>query len=92
MTRRRWLLRAQAMLLLLTGFVAFLPMCQCRRAAPSQGSAHGTYAPSRGTAENGDVYNVDNDGDGRREPIYVRGYYRKDGTYVRSHFRARSGR
>jgi hypothetical protein len=40
-------------------------------------------------AENGDLYNVDNDGDGRVEPIYVNGYYRSDGTYVRSHYRAR---
>ena len=40
--------------------------------------------------ENGDVYNRDNDGDGRLEPVYVRGYDRKDGTYVRSHYRARA--
>jgi len=92
MVCRRWLLHAQALLLLLTGLVVFLPMCQCRRAAPSQYSAHVSYAPSRGRAENGDVYNVDNDGDGRREPVYVRGYYRKDGSYVRSHYRARSRR
>lgn len=39
-------------------------------------------------AENGDYWNRDNDGDGRREPIFVEGYYRKDGTYVRSHYRA----
>ena len=41
-----------------------------------------------GIAENGDIYNFDNDGDGRREPVFVSGYYRKDGTYVRSHYRA----
>lgn len=40
-------------------------------------------------AENGDIYNFDNDGDGRREPVYVRGYFRKDGTYVRGHYRAK---
>ena len=39
-------------------------------------------------AENGDIYGADNDGDGRREYIYVHGYYRKDGTYVRGHYRA----
>jgi len=46
-----------------------------------------TSLPHR--AENGDLYNWDNDGDGRREPVYVRGYFRKDGTYVRGHYRAR---
>ncbi len=39
-------------------------------------------------AENGDFYNQDNDGDGRVESVFVKGYYRKDGTYVRSHYRA----
>lgn len=43
-------------------------------------------------AENGDHYNVDNDGDGRVEPVFVRGHYRKNGTYVRSHYRARARR
>ena len=39
-------------------------------------------------AENGDLYGVDNDGDGRIETIYVNSYYKSDGTYVRSHYRA----
>ncbi len=39
-------------------------------------------------AENGDIRGADNDGDGRTEPVYVRGYYRKNGTYVRGHYRA----
>jgi len=39
-------------------------------------------------AENGDFYNQDNDGDGRVESVFVKGYYRKNGTYVRSHYRA----
>jgi hypothetical protein len=43
-------------------------------------------------AENGDLYGVDNDGDGRRETVFVRGYYRKNGTYVRSHYRAKPRR
>jgi hypothetical protein len=43
-------------------------------------------------AENGDIYGADNDGDGRRETVFVSGYYRKDGTYVRSHYRARPRR
>ena len=42
--------------------------------------------------ENGDIYNRDNDGDGRVETVYVRGYYRKNGTYVRSHYRAKPRR
>lgn len=44
------------------------------------------YTPSR--AENGDLYNYDNDGDGRTEPVHVNGYYRSNGTYVRGHYRA----
>jgi hypothetical protein len=43
-------------------------------------------------AENGDIYGIDNDGDGRAETVFVRGYYRKDGTYVRSHYRAKPRR
>lgn len=39
-------------------------------------------------AENGDIRGADNDGDGRPEPVYVRGYTKEDGTYVRSHFSA----
>tara|TARA_Y100000588_G_C13329811_1_gene533435 strand:- start:178 stop:417 length:240 start_codon:yes stop_codon:yes gene_type:complete len=39
--------------------------------------------------ENGDIYGQDNDGDGRVETTYVRGYYKSDGTYVRSHYRAK---
>lgn len=49
-----------------------------------------TYPPP--VAENGDIRGADNDGDGRAEPVYVRGYYRKDGTYVRGHYRARPRR
>lgn len=45
-----------------------------------------SYPPIQ--AENGDIKGADNDGDGRTEPVYVRGYYRKDGTYVRGHYRA----
>lgn len=40
-------------------------------------------------AENGDVRGVDNDGDGRPEPIFVGRYRKEDGTYVRGHYRAR---
>jgi hypothetical protein len=41
-----------------------------------------------GSAENGDLRGVDNDGDGRIETVFVKGYYKKNGTYVRSHYRA----
>ena len=40
-------------------------------------------------AENGDYYNWDNDNDGRVETVYVSGYYKSDGTYVRGHYRAK---
>jgi hypothetical protein len=90
--RRRGLLCGLMTFLVLTGLAAIVLMCQCGRATPPPSSARGTYAPSHGQAQNGDAYNVDNDGDGRREPVYVKGYHRKDGTYVRSHYRVRSRR
>jgi len=40
-------------------------------------------------AQNGDIYGIDNDGDGRIETVYVSGHYKSDGTYVRSHYRAK---
>jgi len=46
-----------------------------------------SYHPS--IAGNGDVYGWDNDGDGRVETVYVKSYYKSDGTFVRSHFRAK---
>jgi hypothetical protein len=50
------------------------------------------FAPARQevpfVAENGDVRNRDNDGDGRPEPVFVRRHIR-DGEPVRAHFRAR---
>ena len=49
-----------------------------------------TFNPS--PAENGDYKCIDNDRDGRVEPVYVKGYYRTDGTYVRSHYRAKPKR
>lgn len=38
--------------------------------------------------ENGDILGADNDGDGRKEPILVSSYTKKDGTYVPEHARA----
>lgn len=46
-----------------------------------------TYNYNYGIAENGDIYGVDNDGDGKIETIFVKGHYR-DGIYVKSHYRA----
>jgi len=60
------------------------------RAGGYTGNSSGYYKPP--VAENGDVRGWDNDGDGRTEPVHVRGYYRRDGTYVRGHYRARPRR
>lgn len=49
----------------------------------------GGWSTGPGIAENGDLFNRDNDGDGRIEPVYVEGYFRSDGTYVRGHYRAK---
>lgn len=40
-------------------------------------------------AENGSYYGEISENTGRAKTVYVRGYYRKDGTYVRSHYRSR---
>ena len=40
------------------------------------------------TAENGDVRGRDNDGDGRKEPVFVKSYIKKDGTVVQGQYRA----
>jgi hypothetical protein len=50
------------------------------------------YSGSPVVAENGDIRGADNDGDGTAEPVHVNGYFRKDGTYVRGHYRARPSR
>lgn len=39
-------------------------------------------------AGNGDIRGMDNDGDGRAETVFVKGFTRKDGTTVQSQFRA----
>lgn len=39
-------------------------------------------------AENGSYYGQVSDSTGRPKTVYVNGYYRKDGTYVRSHYRS----
>jgi len=39
-------------------------------------------------AENDSYYGQISDNTGRPKTVYVKGYYRKDGTYVRSHYRS----
>ena len=63
-----------------------------REAAATQPAPPAVRSWPPHVAENGDVRGRDNDGDGRSEPVHVRGYYRKDGTYVRGHYRAKPRR
>ena len=46
-------------------------------------------APRAGCAENGSCYGDISSATGRPKTERVRGYYRKDGTYVRGHYRSR---
>gem|GEM_PF-2640957 len=48
---------------------------------------YGSYNSS--VAENGSYYGQISEHTGRPKTVYVRGYFRKDGTYVRSHYRSR---
>ena len=43
-------------------------------------------------AENGSYYGEISDYTGRPKTVHVRGYYRKDGTYVRGHYRSKPRR
>jgi hypothetical protein len=45
-------------------------------------------ATSPRVAENGSYYGQMSENTGRAKTVYVNGYYRKDGTYVRSHYRS----
>ena len=48
------------------------------------------YKPySYGCAENGSCFGDISSYTGRAKTVYVKGYYRKDGTYVRSHYRSK---
>ena len=55
------------------------------RSSYSQPSYHSQ--PPR-VAENGSYYGQISNSTGRPKNIHVRGYYRKDGTYVRGHYRS----
>jgi hypothetical protein len=49
-----------------------------------------SQAPSTGVAENGTYYGELN-ANGVPKTVHVNGYYRKDGTYVRGHYRSAPG-
>ena len=55
-------------------------------APASSGAPGATWAPT--CAENGSCYGDISPASGRPKTVYVRGYYRRDGTYVRSHYRS----
>ena len=63
-----------------------LPVSSLNTAQSSNPANNMMLYPPR--AENGDIFGRDNDGDGRIETVHVRGYFKKNGTYVRSHYRA----
>lgn len=63
-------------------------------ANPTQGKANSTYpyptySGSGGCAENGSCYGDRSSITGRPKTTHVKGYYRKDGTYVRGHYRSK---
>jgi hypothetical protein len=47
-----------------------------------------TAQPTAGCAENGSCYGDVSAATGRAKTVSVRGYYRRDGTYVRGHYRS----
>lgn len=51
-----------------------------------------TASPRTGCAENGTCYGDISAATGRPRTVHVRGYTRRDGTYVRSHYRSRPRR
>lgn len=56
---------------------------------PKTYSSTKTYPTRRGVAENGSYYGEISEATGRPKTVRVRGYYRKDGTYVRGHYRSK---
>jgi hypothetical protein len=49
-----------------------------------------TYKPA--VAENGSYYGEPSKATGNPKTVHVKGYYRKDGTYVRGHYRSKPRR
>lgn len=58
--------------------------------SPSYSSSYLPKAVGVGCAENGSCYGDFSGATGRAKTVAVRGYYRRDGTYVRSHYRSRA--
>jgi hypothetical protein len=71
--------------------VALAPSPAATPVAPS--TALSSYVPSKpssyGCAENGSCYGDISAATGRAKTVSVSGYFRKDGTYVRGHYRSR---
>jgi hypothetical protein len=57
-----------------------------------QQTATTAYVPQVGCAENGSCYGDVSAATGRPKTVSVGGYYRRDGTYVRGHYRSRPSR
>jgi hypothetical protein len=62
--------------------------------SPARGRTEGTYGPRgppavNGVAENGSYHGETSTLTGKPKTVEVRGYYRKDGTYVRGHYRSK---
>lgn len=81
----RWILTCLLICASLPGFAADTDYTTLPKAEQPKREAS-TPPP---VAENGDRRGADNDGDGRAEPVHVKGYFKKDGTYVREHYRAK---
>jgi hypothetical protein len=62
------------------------------RIQAEQAAGAATYARGPPCAENGSCYGDISQATGRPKTVNVRGYYRKDGTYVRGHYRSRPRR
>jgi hypothetical protein len=65
------------------------PSRQAATQPPPQPSATTAYVPQGGCAENGSCYGDISAATGRPKTVNVQGYYRRDGTYVRGHYRSR---
>jgi hypothetical protein len=60
---------------------------------PAASNSYAEIGTARtGCAENGSCYGDISSATGRPRTVHVRGYYRRDGTYVRSHYRSRPRR
>lgn len=65
------------------------PQRQASTQPPPQPAATTAYVPQGGCAENGSCYGDISAATGRPKTVSVQGYYRRDGTYVRGHYRSR---